>query len=131
MNPKYIHCKCGWFTPRRKTDTTDPTNCEACGKQGEYKTGHCSMAELVATLVHEQDQRINEHAAKHGLVVWKKSSRRYVILKSDMMYLVTTYNDGAQHAYPEAYCVAGPCTYQEAMKYIRDNTPPLPEYLKR
>jgi hypothetical protein len=125
---KCIHCDCGWITMHEK-DEPEPDKCKACGKPGEITVHRGSdVACMIMTISEKRSERINEHAHKHDLMLYQLSKNRWVIVTAPVVSTVK-YKDGQARAFRNLGPVCGPADWQTVMKYMKENSPPLPDYL--
>lgn len=124
----YATCPCGWIT-LGKVRGDQPVKCEACGGVPNKVEFTADVACMICTVADLRGEMVRKHAEQHGLLVYQQSKNRYVVLRKGSTHSVN-YKDGRSHGYVALEVAHGPSFWQNAMKYIRDNTPPLPDYLK-
>jgi hypothetical protein len=138
-----LHCPCGWKVLKRGggSDLFETIQCPACGREthiDEKENGVAdrlieplhgiARAEMIATIADLRSRRVQEHAERHDLLLWRVSKSRYVVLRLSGNHTVK-YESGTARVCRELDAVAGPADYQTCMKYLRDQTPELPAYL--
>lgn len=125
----YLRCEsCGWITVRTKSNPNKSLEkCEACGEAGK-PVSHMDVACLVMTLADLRSERLRQHADKHNLKVIQLSKYKWIIVE-DSCYSSVSYGDGAVRAFRTMRVVQGSASWQDTAKYIRKNTPDLPNYL--
>lgn len=133
-----IYCPCGWQTAGKTRDDNPPEKCAACSQvpdpepvlqyecYAEYRT---DVTAVVMTIADLRSQRIWDHAEKHGLMVIQTSARRYAICEKDHASTVG-YSEGGTRSFIRLKFLIERASYQEAMAYLKEHTPPLPSYLK-
>lgn len=122
---------CKWKNISRRK----PTHCEACSNdvlpvETDFNDGPHDVACFTVTKCDLIINRLYEIAKANGYYVVKISERRFMVLRDERGVATVSYGDGQQRAYQtmEEVCKG---TWQEVMKFIRDKTPDLPDYLKR
>lgn len=134
---------CKWLTMNGGKEK--PTKCEKCGCTEESvhhgkKSFKAELREDVACVVaHRADQQsteIRHHAEIHGLRVVQVSKNRFLVVQDDhpATFGMQKYPEGAEPhkwAFVQMRIVTGPCDYQAAMRYVREHTKPVPEYLRK
>lgn len=112
-----------------------PSFCEACNTaicavDSEFHNGPHDVACYIASLSEKITNRLYELAEKQGYFVVKVSERRFMVVRAERSCSTVSYGDKQERAYMTMNVFARG-TWQEVMKYLRDNTPDLPDYLKR
>lgn len=124
---------CGWQNISRKK----PSLCVACKvrelvpTESDFHSGPHDVACFVCTLRDNIEKRIYEMAEQRGYYVVKLSEKRYAIMTSERGYGTVQYNDKQERCYLSMKVVCGPCSWKDAMAFLRRNTQDLPDYLKR
>jgi hypothetical protein len=140
-----LHCHCGWTTLKRtgavaqEIQSSPPQVCEACqspslsgASRREWSDGNESggIACWVMTVSEKRSERVNEHARKHGLLLYQVSPKRWQWLKEAHGSSIT-YRDGQARAFVQLEAATDPLDWQGAMKYLREKAPELPAYLAK
>jgi hypothetical protein len=143
-----LHCHCGWTTlcktgnVAKEIQGKPPQVCEACQspslsgastREWVNGNGHAlghGVAEMICTVTSKRSERVNEHARKHGLLLYQVSPKRWQWVKEAHGSSIT-YRDGQARAFVQLEAATDPLDWQGAMKYLREKAPELPAYLAK